>query len=81
MVSDRYSSGKLKRFVMVIWSCFFFQEHINPLTPSTLSDNQPLEIPKELWLLIDHLFKCGMRQVGKLFNYSVDFKSSVRKRA
>lgn len=37
-------------------------EHINPLQPSTLSDNEPLEIPKELWLLIDHLYGSGMRQ-------------------
>ncbi|KAJ7363423.1 hypothetical protein OS493_009576 [Desmophyllum pertusum] len=37
-------------------------EHINLSNPSTSSDNEPLEIPKELWLLTDHLFKCGMRQ-------------------
>lgn len=37
-------------------------EHIDSSNPSTSSDSQPLEIPKELWLLTDHLFKFGMRQ-------------------
>lgn len=41
-------------------------EHINPLTPSTSSNAEPLDIPKELWLLIDHLFKFGMNQVNIL---------------
>ncbi|XP_078372511.1 inositol polyphosphate 5-phosphatase OCRL-like isoform X3 [Oculina patagonica] len=37
-------------------------EHINLASPSSSSDTQPLEIPKELWLLTDHLFNFGMRQ-------------------
>lgn len=41
-------------------------EHINASNPSTLSDNHPLEIPKELWLLTDHLYKYGMRQENLL---------------
>lgn len=34
--------------------------------PSPASDTEPLEIPKELWLLTDHLFNFGMRQVGQI---------------
>lgn len=41
-------------------------EHINTSNPSTLSDNQPLDIPKELWLLTDHLYNFGMRKENLL---------------
>lgn len=41
-------------------------EHINTSSSSTLSDNQPLDIPKELWLLTDHLYTFGMRQENLL---------------
>lgn len=37
-------------------------EHMNTFTDSGLSNTEPLEVPKELWLLTDHLFKFGMKQ-------------------
>jgi len=37
-------------------------EHIDSSNPSASPDSHPLEIPKELWLLTDHLFNFGMRQ-------------------
>lgn len=47
----------------------FLQESIASVFDSTdgvfPDSTEPLEIPKELWLLIDHLFKHGMTQVGK----------------
>lgn len=37
-------------------------EHMNTFTDSGLSKTEPLEVPKELWLLTDHLFKFGMKE-------------------
>ena len=39
---------------------------MNTFTDSGLSKTEPLEVPKELWLLTDHLFKFGMKEVSAI---------------
>ena len=39
---------------------------MNTFTDSAMSKTEPLEVPKELWLLTDHLFKFGMKEVSAI---------------
>lgn len=37
------------------------------LSENAVSTEKPLDIPKELWMMVDHLFRNAIKQVRLLF--------------
>lgn len=57
-----------KCFLLYVFNCFQVETSTHG---NSMNAEKPLDIPKELWMMVDHLFRNAIKQVRIYFDFFI----------
>lgn len=57
-----------KCFLLYVFNCFQVETSTHG---NSVNAEKPLDIPKELWMMVDHLFRNAIKQVRIYFDFFI----------